>query len=276
LAHVTLAQKSAQAGSHYSAVFRVPHGCDGSATKAITVFLPASIDDAIATPKRGWTLDTKTEKRGNATRTTQIGWSGGSLPSTQHDEFIAQMTLPETTGKLYFRVLQICEKGQSDWAEIAAADAAAPKTPAPVLEVTRAFVAGKIRIEHPWARATVPAQSTGGAFLTIDNGGGADKLMSVSSNVADATELHSMTMHGNVMSMQKMGALEIPAGKSVELGPDSFHIMLIKLKAPLKEGSTFPLKLKFEKAGEVTVDVNVEAITSNGTPAADEHMDMKM
>jgi copper(I)-binding protein len=68
-----------------------------------------------------------------------------------------------------------------------------------------------------------------------------------------------MAMDGDVMKMRQVEAIEVPAGKSVELKPGGLHIMFIGLKAPLKAGDKFPLKLKFEKAGEVTVQVNVEA-----------------
>jgi copper(I)-binding protein len=72
-------------------------------------------------------------------------------------------------------------------------------------------------------------------------------------------ELHEMKMEGNVMRKREVSAVELPAGKAVELKPGGLHIMLMGLKAPLKEGDKFPLRLKFEKAGEVTVTVNVEA-----------------
>jgi len=60
------------------------------------------------------------------------------------------------------------------------------------------------------------------------------------------------------MVMQEVkGGLEIPAGKTVELAPGGYHVMLMELAAPLKEGSTFDLTLTFEKAGEKTVSVEV-------------------
>ena len=48
------------------------------------------------------------------------------------------------------------------------------------------------------------------------------------------------------------------AGGSVELKPGGMHLMFIGLKAPLRNGDTFPMTLRFEKAGEVVVTVNVE------------------
>jgi len=122
------------------------------------------------------------------------------------------------------------------------------------------FMLGDIAIGHPYARATAPGQPTGGAFLRLENRGKADdKLLSASAEVGKATELHSMKMEGDVMRMREVAAIEVPAGKFVELKPGALHVMIMGLKAPLKEGDKFPLRLKFEKAGEVTVTVNVEA-----------------
>jgi copper(I)-binding protein len=120
------------------------------------------------------------------------------------------------------------------------------------------FKLGAIDIGHPYARATVAVQPTGGAFLTLTNNGADDRLLSASADVAKSVELHSMSMEGDVMRMRRLDAVDVPAGKTVELKPGASHIMLVGLKAPLKQGDKFPLTLKFEKAGEVTVTVNVE------------------
>ncbi len=128
---------------------------------------------------------------------------------------------------------------------------------------------GAIHIVHPWARATPPGAQTAGGFLKLENKGGADRLLSASAGVSEIVEVHEMSMDNNVMKMRKLDAgLELPAGKTVELKPGSFHIMFINLKAPLKQGDKFPLTLKFEKAGTLKVDVAVEAMTASSAPAA--------
>jgi periplasmic copper chaperone A len=121
------------------------------------------------------------------------------------------------------------------------------------------FKAGAITIGHPYARATAAGQPTGGGFMKFVNAGGNDKLLSVSAAVSKSVELHEMKMEGDVMKMRQVEGIELPAGQTVELKPGGYHLMFIGLKAPLKAGDSFPVKLKFEKAGEVTVDVKVEA-----------------
>ena len=126
-----------------------------------------------------------------------------------------------------------------------------------------------------WARPTVPGQPGGGAFLTLEGGRVADRLVAARSDVAQRVELHSMRMVGNVMQMRQVSAIDVPAGQKVSLAPGGWHLMFSGLKQPLKVGERFPLVLHFERAGNVTVQVEVK--TQDGMPAdAAMPMDMKM
>ena len=118
---------------------------------------------------------------------------------------------------------------------------------------------GAITIERARAHATAPGQPVGGGYMTLVNGGGADRLVSVSAPVSKSAEMHVMKMKGEVMQMRQVEAIDLPAGKTVALAPGGYHIMFVGLKAPLKAGEGFPMTLKFAKAGEVTVPVRVEA-----------------
>ena len=133
---------------------------------------------------------------------------------------------------------------------------------------------GKLKIEDPYARATVPAQKAGGAFVKIKNTGAADKLIAVSSPVAKEMQLHTMSMEGNVMKMREVKAIDIPANGTVELQPGGFHLMLIDLKSQLKAGDQIPVKLKFEKAGELEVKFQVKDMRpAHGQPGHDHSKD---
>lgn len=120
-----------------------------------------------------------------------------------------------------------------------------------------------ITISHAWARATVPGMQSGGGYLVISNAGANDRLIAAQASVSEVVELHTMKMEGDMMKMQKVEAIEVPAGKTTELKPGGFHVMFINLKAPLKEGDTIPLRLKFEKAGDVALTMRVEALASS-------------
>ena len=126
------------------------------------------------------------------------------------------------------------------------------------------FKLGAITIGHPYARATAAGQPTGGGYMSFANAGPADKLVSITADVSKSVELHTMTMEGDVMRMRQVDAIELAAGKTVELKPGGYHVMFVGLKAPLKAGDKFPAKLKFENAGEVDVTFNVEAPAAAG------------
>lgn len=117
---------------------------------------------------------------------------------------------------------------------------------------------GAIRVEQPWARASIGADRPGAAYLTITNTGTApDRLVAVETPAAGMAEMHRSMIEGEVMKMEPVDALEIPPGATVKLAPGGMHLMLMHLASPLKKGSSFPLTLRFEQAGPVTIDVPV-------------------
>lgn len=124
------------------------------------------------------------------------------------------------------------------------------------------FKLGEMTIGHPYSRTTAPGQSTGGAYLSVANRGPADTLVSARTPVAQSVEMHEMRMAGEVMQMREIRSIAVPSDKPVVLQPGGLHLMLIGLKSPLKQGDRFPLTLKFQKAGEVTVEVVVETASA--------------
>ena len=144
-AHVTFEQAAAPAGSNYKAVLRVPHGCSGSPTRSITLFLPHDMIAAKPMPKAGWQLSIKNEKLSSpiqgghgesiTERVSEVTWSGARLLDSEYDEFVVRIPLPNTAGKRAIRVLQQCEKGENDWAAIAIPGEPRPAYPAPTLDI---------------------------------------------------------------------------------------------------------------------------------------------
>lgn len=117
-------------------------------------------------------------------------------------------------------------------------------------------------IQNPYARATVPNQPAGGAYVTIENQGRlTDKLVAASSPVAKRVEIHTMAMDGNVMKMREAGQIEIKPSARVEMKPgEGYHLMLMGLNRQLKAGDTFPITLTFKKAGKTEVKVTVKDV----------------
>ncbi|HRY23892.1 MAG: copper chaperone PCu(A)C [Geminicoccaceae bacterium] len=120
---------------------------------------------------------------------------------------------------------------------------------------------GEITIDHPWARATAAQQANGAAYLVVDNGGEADRILGAASPVAGRVELHNHIDDNGVMRMRRVEAIDLPAGETTALAPGGLHIMLFELGAPLVVGETFPLTLTLEQAGAVEVEVTVEPVS---------------
>jgi periplasmic copper chaperone A len=131
LAHITLEQREAPAGSTYKAVLRVGHGCEGSPTIAVRVQIPDGMIAVKPMPKPGWELDTRIEPYPepvpyfDQTLTEgvrEIAWTGGSLPDAWYDEFVFRGMLPdgEAGTTIYFPVVQECDAGGHRWIEIPA------------------------------------------------------------------------------------------------------------------------------------------------------------
>jgi hypothetical protein len=130
------------------------------------------------------------------------------------------------------------------------------------------YSAGAIKIEAPWMRATpVGAKVAGGYAKLTNTGSEVDRLVGGSSTVAGGLEVHQMSMANGVMTMRELpDGLAIPPGESVELKPGSFHLMLVDLRQPLKEGDRIKGTLQFAKAGKVDVVFAVRGIGAK-TPA---------
>jgi copper(I)-binding protein len=116
----------------------------------------------------------------------------------------------------------------------------------------------QVAVKDAWIRATVPQQRSTGAFMQLTAPAPA-RLVQVRSAAADAVEIHEMAMAGDVMQMRQVQAIELPAGKAVELKPGGYHIMLMGLKRQVKAGDSVPLTLVFEGADQQrqTLDLQV-------------------
>jgi periplasmic copper chaperone A len=141
--------------------------------------------------------------------------------------------------------------------------------------------AGDLVISQGWTRATPGGAKIGGGFLTIENKGSApDRLIGASSDAAGKIEVHEMAMNDGVMKMRPLdNGLAIEPGKTVKLAPGGYHLMMMDLKNPLKQGDKMPISLQFEKAGKVAVTLDVQGVGAQGptgAPAGGDMGGMKM
>lgn len=124
-----------------------------------------------------------------------------------------------------------------------------------------------LRVLQPSAMETPAGATTGVVYLSIHNVGAiSDRLVSVSTPAAAKVEIHNMTMSGSVMQMRPLEGVDIASGGDAEFVTGGMHLMLVGLKQPLLTGQHFPLTLRFQKAGDITVSVAVSAIGARHGP----------
>jgi copper(I)-binding protein len=141
---------------------------------------------------------------------------------------------------------------------------------------TAAGHAAGIKVMDAWSRELPPVSANGAAYVSLMNVGHADdRLLAVSSPAAARAEIHTHEDKGGMMKMRHVKeGLVVPADGKTDLAPGGSHIMLMKLVKPLKAGTQFPLTLTFEKAGEITVQVNVISMADAAERSKDMHKGM--
>jgi copper(I)-binding protein len=131
------------------------------------------------------------------------------------------------------------------------------------------FRQGDIVVTAPWARATPGPIKIGAAYMSLTNRGTApDRLIGASSPVAERVELHTNMSQNGMMKMRPVDSVALPPGRTVQLEPSALHLMLVNLSAPLEEGSHFPLRVTFERAGVLDLQVTVGAVGASESPDA--------
>jgi uncharacterized protein YcnI/copper(I)-binding protein len=231
----------------------------------------------------------------------EIVWSGGSLPDDFYDEFIfvGFVTSDFSPGDIIrFPTVQGCSSGEARWIEIPASGQSAHdlKAPAPAVRVVsdssvvgqggmdhghmdhgkmvatpdgdQSYSIGALKVTAPWTRATPGgAKVAGGYFAITNNGTTPDRLVNVTTTVADHAEIHEMSMADGVMKMRPLpDGLVIKPGETIALKPGGYHMMFMGLKQQLKQGDEMKATLVFEKAGKLEVTFNVSGIGASKAP----------
>lgn len=142
---------------------------------------------------------------------------------------------------------------------LGAAALAAIASPLPA--AAQEYRAGDVAVGRPWTRAIAAGAPTATGYMTFRNEGSApDRLVSASTPMARAVELHESTVADGIMRMRPLpSGIQIPPGATVRLEPGGLHAMLAGPSGPFAQGTRVPLTLRFERAGEVTVELAVEA-----------------
>ena len=140
------------------------------------------------------------------------------------------------------------------------------------LFITAASAQAQVTVKEPWVRGTVANQKATGAFMQLSTTE-AVRLVEVKSGVAKIVEVHEMRMEGDRMMMQAVPGLDLVPGKTLELKPGGYHVMLIDVVKPLNAGDKVPLTLVLEGKDKkrIQVDVSAEVRALNAKPAMQQH-----
>ena len=123
----------------------------------------------------------------------------------------------------------------------------------------------QIEIEKAWTRATAPGARVAAGYMTLRNRAAApDRLLAASSPAAARVETHVHLREGEIVRMREVPGYNVPANGVFLLKPGGAHLMFTEIKRPFKEGEKIPLTLKFERAGELRIELHVGRLGASG------------
>lgn len=135
-----------------------------------------------------------------------------------------------------------------------------------------AGAADNVSVQDPYVRLAPPNAPATGAFMVIKNNGDKDvKVVKADNPASKVTELHTHINDGGVMKMRPVPSIDIKAKGEAVLKPGSLHVMMIDLKAPMKEGDVVPITLSFDDGSTKQVNAKVIRPMAAPMPAAMEH-----
>lgn len=145
-----------------------------------------------------------------------------------------------------------------------------------VLAALGAPAFASVNIKDPWVRATASYQKSSVVFMQLTSSNDA-RLVKADSPLARKVEIHQMVKKNAMMKMQTVPSIALPAGKTVELKPDGYMVMLMGLKQQIKEGDSIPVSIVIEGKNKKreTVRLNATAMTMDSRASAQpdhEHM----
>lgn len=261
-AHMTFQNSTSAPGESFRGVLVLPHDCDGAPTDRVRVNIPQGFTDVQAEAKEGWTLDA-----GEG----HIEWSGGSVADDAVETFAFTGSFAEDAPEadIVFPVEQYCGDVALGWDPVVSLGEGGADAHAHAQD---GVAVGDLTISGAFTRATLPNAPVAGGYVTITNAGDeADRLLDAQSSFSPDVQIHEMAVVNDVMQMSQLpDGLEIPAGEMVTLEPGGLHLMFMDISQPFVEGETVPVTLSFERAGDVEIELAVQAFGASGMSSGHE------
>lgn len=136
------------------------------------------------------------------------------------------------------------------------------------------WASAQVTVEEPWIRATAPGQTVAGGYMKLRSAK-PSALIAVSTPLTPRAEIHEMSMAAGVMKMRAVAKIDLPAGKTVELKPGGYHLMLMNLDRPLREGENVRITLVFEGPDNKRERIEVNARVRDIRAGMHGNQDMK-
>jgi copper(I)-binding protein len=114
-----------------------------------------------------------------------------------------------------------------------------------------------MEINEAWMRPTAQGANGAAYFVIHNRSSEADKITSVSSDVAEAAEIHESRMNGDVMEMNQLQSVSLAANEEVTFAPGGLHIMLVNVNEELQAGDMIGITLHFKNSEDIVIRVPV-------------------
>ncbi len=107
--------------------------------------------------------------------------------------------------------------------------------------------ADPVSVMHARINATIPGMPVTGVYFDLRNDSDTVlSLTSVTSKVSNHIEIHEHVMTNGLMKMQEVSeGINIASRDTVHFEPGGYHLMVMNLQKPIKEGEFVELTLHF-------------------------------
>jgi len=122
-----------------------------------------------------------------------------------------------------------------------------------------------MEVHEVWMRPAAQGENGAVYFVIHNHSSEADEITSVSTDIAQAVEIHESTMNGDVMEMHQLESLPLEAYAEIKFAPGGLHLMLVNLKKDVNVGDEIEITLHFRDLEDIKVMVPVR-----DTPAPEE------
>jgi periplasmic copper chaperone A len=111
----------------------------------------------------------------------------------------------------------------------------------------------RVAASSGWVKLPAPGETQAMAFVAIENPTMYGiYVVSATADAARRVELRDGGQSGDAR-LKPVEFISVPAYESIDMKPDSVHLMLLDLRRPLKEGDKVALTLATDNAGTLEI-----------------------